>query len=217
SGPPPPHGAGDGEILGQHLTTIHQAVMGQPLDRALVTRSGIDQHVATAQRRNRLARIIDIGAWCAAWSRCGQAAVAPQIESVRPYTRWWPALRMAPVMRHIAGTILDPGAGGIEYRWLIHDAGALAFEPVVEPGEIRIIGPEIGLVDEVVLVGANPQFLIADPRLNVVERRQHAGLEYIEPGGHMKTGNIDGAAEIVPRPEVVRDGVGDYIIEIGVQ
>ena len=25
-----PHGAGDGEILGQHLTAIDQAVMGQP-------------------------------------------------------------------------------------------------------------------------------------------------------------------------------------------
>ncbi len=111
---------------------------------------------------------------------------------------------MAPVIGHIAGTILDPGAGGIEHRRLVHDAGALAFEPVVEPGEIRIMRPEIGLVDEVVLVGANPQFLIADPRLNVLERRQHAGLEDVEPGGHMKTGNVDGAAEIVPRPEVLQ-------------
>ena len=65
------------------------------------------------------------------------------------------------------------------------------------------------------LVGANPQFLIADPRLNILECRQHAGLEDIEPGGHMKTGNVDGAAEIVPRPEVVRSGVGDDLIEIG--
>src|SRR5262245_9643145 len=132
-----------------------------------------------------------------------------------PYTRWWPALRMAPVMRHIAGTVLDPGARGIKHRRLIHDAGVFAFEPVVEPGEIRIIRPEIGLVDEVVLVGANPQFLIAGPRLNVLERCQHASLEDIEPGGYMKTGNVDGAAKIVPRPEVVRGGVGDDLIEIG--
>src|SRR5262249_15248108 len=151
-----------GEVLGQHLTAIHQAVMGQPLDRALVTRSGIDQHVATAKRRNRLARIIDIAAWRTAWPRRGQTAVAPQIESVRPCTRWWPALGMPPVICHIAGTILDPGAGGIEHRRFIHDTSALAFEPVVKPCEVRITWPEIGLVDEVVLVGANPQFLIAD-------------------------------------------------------
>src|ERR1043166_7759034 len=116
---------------------------------------------------------------------------------------------MAPVIGHIAGTVLDPGAGGIAHRRLLHDTGALAFEPMVEPGEIRITWPEIGLVHKVVLVGANPQFLIADPRLNVVERCQYAGLEDIEPGGHMKTRNIDSAAEIVPCPEVVRGGVGD--------
>src|SRR5262249_45552444 len=162
----------------------------QFLDRTLVTRSGIDQHVATTQGRNRLAWIIDIGAWRTAWPRRGQAAIALQIELVRPDTRWRPALRMAPVIGHIAGTILDPGAGGIEHHRLIQDAGALAFEPVVEPGEIWIIWPEIGLVDEVVLVGANPQFLIADPRLNVLERRQYAGLEDVEPGGHMKTGDV---------------------------
>src|SRR5262245_48597791 len=149
-----PHGAGDGEILGQHLTAIHQAVMGQPLDRALVTWSGIDQHVATAQRRNRLARIIDIAAWRTAWPQRAQAAVALQIESVQPDIRWWPALRMAPVICHITGTVLDPGAGGIEHRRLIHDTGTLAFEPMVEPSEIWIIWPEIGLIDEVVLVGA---------------------------------------------------------------
>src|SRR5262249_7494850 len=121
---------------------------------------------------------------------------------------------MAPVIRYIAGTVLDPGAGGIEHRRLIHDAGALAFEPVVEPVEIWITRREIGLVDKGVLVRANPQFLIADPRLNVVERRQHAGLEDIEPGGHMKTGNVDGATKIVPRPEIVRGRVGDDLIEI---
>src|SRR5205823_3423846 len=116
--------------------------------------------------------------------------------------KWMPpALRMAPIMRHIADTVLDPGAGGIEHRRLIHDAGALAFEPMVEPGKIWIIWPEIGLVDKVVLVGADPQFLLADPCLNVLERRQYAGLEDVEPGGHMKTGNVDGAAEIMPRPE----------------
>src|SRR5262245_41042312 len=164
-----PHGAGDGEILGQHLTAIHQAIMGQPLDRALVTRSGVDQHIATAQRRNWLARIIDIVTWRAAWPRHSQATVTLQIESVWPGIGWWPALRMAPIICHIAGTILDPGTGRIEHRRLIHDAGALAFEPVVEPGEIRIIWPEIGLVDKVVLVGANPQFLIPDPCLNLLE------------------------------------------------
>src|SRR5262249_28167918 len=74
-----------------------------------------------------------------------------------------------------------------------------------------------GLVDEVVLVGADPQFLIADPRLNVLERRQYAGLEDVEPGGHMKTGNVDGAAEIMPRPEVVRGGGGGDITEIRVR
>src|SRR5262249_22991377 len=109
--------------------------------------------------------------WHTAWPRRGQATVALQIESVRPGTRWWPALRMAPVIGHIASTILDPGAGRIEHHRLIHNTSALAFEPVVEPCEIRIIWPEIGLVDEVVLVRANPQFLIADPRLNVLERR----------------------------------------------
>src|SRR5262249_1535723 len=120
-----PHGAGDGEILGQHSTAIQQAVMGQLLDRALVTRSGIDQHVATAQRRNRLMRIIDIATWRSTWSRRSKAAVALQIESVWLYTRWWPALRMAPVIGHITGTILDPGAGGIKHLRLIPDARAL--------------------------------------------------------------------------------------------
>src|SRR5215510_7499847 len=53
------------------------------------------------------------------------------------------------------------------------------------------------------------------PAPNVLERRQDAGLEDVEPRGHMKTGNVDGAAEIVPRPEVVRGWVGDDLIEIG--
>jgi hypothetical protein len=57
--------------------------------------------------------------------------------------------------------------------------------------------------------------LLAAPRLNVLECRQHTGLEDVEPGGHIKAGNVDGAAEIVPCSEVVRSRVGEDLIEIG--
>jgi hypothetical protein len=56
------------------------------------------------------------------------------------------------------------------------------------------------MVNKVVLVGADPQLLIADARLNIVERRQHAGLKDVEPGRNVKSGNLDHAAPLERRP-----------------
>src|SRR4029077_7959749 len=103
----------------------------------------------------------------------------------------------------------------IEPRRLVHDAGRLALQPVIEPREIGIARPEIAVVDEVVLVRADPQLLIADARLNVVERRQYAGLENVEPGRDVKAGDLDRAPEIVRRPEGVGGRVRDDLVEKG--
>src|SRR4051794_25321214 len=64
-----------------------------------------------------------------------------------------------------------------------------------------------------VLVRADPQLLIADARLNVVERRQYAGLENVEAGRDMKSGDLDRAAEIVRCAESVRRRMRNDLVE----
>jgi hypothetical protein len=71
------------------------------------------------------------------------------------------------------------------------------------------------MVNKVVLVGADPQLLIADARLNIVERRQHAGLKDVKPGRHVKAGNVDRATEIMRRSKGVRRRVRDDLVEKG--
>src|SRR5205085_1651702 len=49
--------------------------------------------------------------------------------------------------------------------------------------------------------------------LNVVERGQYAGLENIEPGRDMKSGDLDRAAEIVRRPESIWRRMRNDLVE----
>ena len=63
------------------------------------------------------------------------------------------------------------------------------------------------------LVRADPQFLRAGARLDVLERGDHAGLEDVEPAGDVKAGDVDRAAEIVPGAERVRRRMGDDLVE----
>ena len=84
---------------------------------------------------------------------------------------------------------------------------------MIEPLEIRIARPEIALVNVVVMVGADPQFLIADPRLDVVKARDHAGLKNVVPGGGVKAGYLDAPTKIVLRAECIRRRVSQYLIE----
>src|SRR6516162_4561415 len=79
-----PDFTGNGHILGQQLSAVDQAVIGQRLNWALVARSGIDQHVASTQGRDRPAWIINIAKGCTTWPVCGEPAVAPQKEPLRP-------------------------------------------------------------------------------------------------------------------------------------
>src|SRR5215831_6528559 len=120
---------------------------------------------------------------------------------------------MAPVVRGVGFAVLDPGAWGIEYRRLVHDSGRRALQPVIEPGKVRIARPEIAMVDEIVLVRADPQLLIADARLNVAKCRQHTGLEDVKPRCDVKAWDLDRAAEIVRRSKCVRRRVRDDFVE----
>src|SRR5215510_6527193 len=116
---------------------------------------------------------------------------------------------MAPVVRGVGFAVLDPRAWGIEYRRLVHDSGRRALQPVIEPGEVRIARPEIAMVDEIVLVRADPQLLIADTRLDFAERRQHAGLKDVKPRCDVKAWDLNCAAEIVRRSKRGRGRVRD--------
>src|SRR5205085_3682417 len=75
--------------------------------------------------------------------------------------------------------------------------------------------PEIAGVNEIVLVRADPQFLRAGARLDLLERGDDAGLEDVEPGGDVKPGNVDRAAEIVPSSERVGGRMGDDLVQEG--
>src|SRR5207249_522678 len=119
--------------------------------------------------------------------------VTAEIEPLQPPLRWWPALGIEPVGRGIVVPVLNPGSWRVEHRGLVHDAGRLALQPVIEPREIRIARPEIGMIHKIVLVRPNPQLLIPDPRLDFLKRRQHAGLENVKPAGDMESGDFDRA------------------------
>src|SRR5207248_687508 len=88
-----------------------------------------------------------------------------------------------------------------------------ATAPIPRTKRKRVARPEIAMVDEVVLVGADPQLLIANARLEIVERRQHAGLKHVEPGCDVEAGDLDRAAEIVRRSKRVRCRVRDDFVE----
>jgi len=53
--------------------------------------------------------------------------------------------------------------------------------------------------------------------LNFIERRQYARLEDVVPGGDVKPGDVDRAAEIVPRAESVMSRASDTVIPYGVR
>ncbi len=61
---------------------------------------------------------------------------------------------------------------------------------MAEPLEIGVARPEIAGVDEVVLVGADPQLLRPGARLDLLKRGDDAGLEDVEPAGDMKAGDV---------------------------
>src|SRR5215472_6214699 len=84
---------------------------------------------------------------------------------------------------------------------------------MTEPLKIGITWPEIGGVDEVVLVGPDPQFLRSGARLDLLVGGDDAGLKYVKPTGHMETRYIDGATEIVLRTKSIRRWVSDDLIE----
>ena len=75
--------AGDRQIRVKRLAAIDQAVIGQRLSRALVARAGVDQHVAPAEGRDRVARIVAIAARPRRPAIGAEAAVAAQIEPLR--------------------------------------------------------------------------------------------------------------------------------------
>jgi hypothetical protein len=100
-----------------------------------------------------------------------EGTVTTQIKLLRPRLRGRPELGISPFGRAIGFPVVDSGSRGEVHRQLVHDASRLALQPVIEPREIRIPRPEIVMIDEVVLVGADPQLLITGARLNILERR----------------------------------------------
>src|SRR3954467_14312701 len=65
------------------------------------------------------------------------------------------------------------------------------------------------------LVRPDPQLLGAGARLDVLERRDEAGLENVELARDMKSGNVDRPPEIMPSAEVVLCRVADDLVEEG--
>src|SRR4029077_5495642 len=164
---------------------------------------------------DRPARIIIVATRRATRPGSGYAAVAAQIEPLRSRARRRPALRAEPVVGDVGRTVLDPGARRISDRRLVHDPGFLALEPMVEPFEIGVARPEASGIDKRVLVGADPQLLSAGAGLDVVERCHNTRLEDVEPGGDVKSGDVDGAAEIVRRTERIGCRMSDDLVEEG--
>jgi hypothetical protein len=199
----------------ERLAAVDQPVIGQGLRRPLIAGAGLDQHVAPAERRDWAARVVLVAAWRTPGAIRREIALAVQIKPLRPGSRRRPALCTAPVVGGVVCSVVDPGARRVEYGRLVHDAGALALQPVVEPGEIGVVRPEVAGVDKGVLVGADPQFLGAGASLNVVEGRQHARLEDVEPSGDVKSWDVDRAAEIVLRAKYVGSRMADNLIEEG--
>src|SRR5262249_51460327 len=144
-----------------------------------------------------------------------EAAVTTEIEPSRPRLPRRPALGLAPIVRDVGFAVFGPSARRIEHRRLVHDAGGFALQPMIEPCEIGVARPEIAAIDEMMLVRADPQLLIADARLKVVERRDYAGLENVEPARDVEAGDLDRAAEIVGRPEGVRRRMRNDLVEKG--
>ena len=132
---------------------------------------------------------------------------------MRPRSARRPALRMTPVVGDVGGAFFDPGARRIVTRRPVHDPGRLTLQPVVEPLEIGIARPEILLVDEVVIVRADPQELVAGARLDIAEGRHDARLKDVVPGRGVKAGYLDRAPEIVARAKSVRCRMRDDLVE----
>ena len=197
-----PHRTRQRQVMGQLLAGIHQAVVPQGLDRALVHLAGGDQHVAPAERRVRLARIVGIPPWVPSRGRA-EAALARQEDALRSRAGRRPGLRSSPIIGSVGLFRLDPRPGRIEDSRFGDQIGWLVFQIVAEPLEIGITGPAVGLINEMVCVGTDPQFLRPRPRLNLLKRRQHTGQKDVVPCGGVKAGNRNGAAEIVRRPERV--------------
>src|SRR5215472_4203830 len=151
-----PHLASNREIFSERRAAIDQPVIRQSLGRALVARPGVDQHVTPARGWDWPARIITVATRRTARPIGCETAITAEIEPPRPRLRWRPALGTPPIVRDIGFAVFDPGARRIDYRWLVHDAGGLALQPVIEPCEIGIARPEIAVIDEIVLVRADP-------------------------------------------------------------
>src|SRR6266481_4356395 len=126
-----------------------------------------------------------------------------------------PALRAEPVVGDVGRTVLDPGARRIRHRRLVDDARLLALKPMAEPFEIGIARPEVAGVNKRVLVRSDPELLGAGAGLDVVECRQDARLEDVEPGGDVKSRDVDGTAEIMPRAKGVGCRMADDLVEKG--
>ena len=124
-------------------------------------------------------------------------------------------LRVAPVIGNVVFVIRDPCAWRIEDRWLLHNPGGLTFEPVVKPLKVRIAWPEITFIHKVMAVGSNPQPLVADTGLDGGKGSQYAGQENIEPGCDVKSGNVDRRAKVMPCTKLIRGGMADDFVEVG--
>ena len=179
----------------QALTAVRQAIVGQGLDRTLVARTAVDQHVTPAEGWNRTPGVVDITAPVAARTVRAEAAVAPQIQPLADDSRRRPVLGVTPVIGDIAGLVRNPGTGRIQNRRLIRDPGRRILEPVVKPLEVGIAWPEVTLIHKVVAVGSDPQALVSDAGLNVAKGGQHAGQKNVEPGGDVKTGHAESSPE----------------------
>ena len=181
----------------------------------MIARAGVDHHIAAAERRNRPVGIVAVASGLAIWTVGAEAAIASQIELLWNSSRRRPAFRVAPIIGNVIFLIGDPRARRIEDRRLAHDPRALALEPVIKPLEVRIAWPEIAFIHEVMAVGSNPETLVADAGVEMGKGRQHAGLENIEPGRDMKTGDVDRRAKVMPGAKLVRCGMAEDFVQIG--
>src|SRR5690242_4211239 len=103
----------------KRLSAVDQTVIGQGLNRALVARPGINQHVAPAQSGDRPPRVVAI-AQGGTLRPAAEPTVAPQIESPQLGVLGRPALGVAPIVWNVMRGVLDPGSWRIEYRRRFH-------------------------------------------------------------------------------------------------
>src|SRR5207253_2676003 len=72
---------------------------------------------------------------------------------------------------------------------------------------------EASSINKRVFVRADPQLLGAGAGLDVVECRQHARLEDVEPGGDVKSRDVDGTAEVMPGAKGVGCRMANDLVE----